>query len=727
MIAGRVASLSLVLASLVAGCGRDEAKTERVAERPATLPSDVTRALRDVARAAAARRVQAIPETALAHHDPRVRRAATRALSLLADPAATTLLERRLHDEDPEVVAWALHGLGLLSPGRESETVLAVASRLGSLSIAEAEPLPRLEPSLADAAAFALGRAGTAAAEETLRALLAPGSAPRAAARALARLSSRSRRLDDRTTVALLEAAARNPPVDEALAPFAYLEAPSATVATRLLDVARAAVGRGGPARTIALRALAGAGAPAVPVVAAVLTDEKASTPDRAVAAKTLGKLGDPGQDALATAIGTLAVGAKTGDERTFLAAFAPLAAALGAMTPPLRVGQDALVALTELDPARSKNPAVQRRIVALRCGAAVALAGTASRSSRLVSCDPDPKGRAGALAALEVLDRGDLTRARFETWTAFTESADVAVRRRALSLVARHPEMPSVTPLLERALSAKEPGIVVEAARALAAVPRQASGKGPPDADAPPQANEPVPSIVEALGKALDAERPPDQIEPRLALARAAATLSVLSLKPRVEALCRDERDAIRRGAEAALRAFGTPTATCPPPPTPKLAEPVTAPSEPVSVTFVTDAGRLGLTLDPKLAPLAVLRLAELSRAGFFDHQTIGRTVPGFVVQLGDPVGDGYSGSGRPPVPTETAPARAGAFTVGLALSGRDTGSSQFFVTLSDDPSIDQDYPLVGYADPDWSNAAEGDVIEKVEIGAGGSGTQRP
>jgi cyclophilin family peptidyl-prolyl cis-trans isomerase len=135
------------------------------------------------------------------------------------------------------------------------------------------------------------------------------------------------------------------------------------------------------------------------------------------------------------------------------------------------------------------------------------------------------------------------------------------------------------------------------------------------------------------------------------------------------------------------------------------------------MTLTFVTDAGRLGLTLDPGFAPLATARIVELARKGFYDGMPILRVSPGYIVQLGDSTGDGSGGAGGPPLPSEGAPAEFGALSVGLALGGRDTGSSQLFVTLAEEPPFFGDYPLLGSADPDWATVAEGDRILRVEL----------
>jgi cyclophilin family peptidyl-prolyl cis-trans isomerase len=137
--------------------------------------------------------------------------------------------------------------------------------------------------------------------------------------------------------------------------------------------------------------------------------------------------------------------------------------------------------------------------------------------------------------------------------------------------------------------------------------------------------------------------------------------------------------------------------------------------PNGPVRLRVETDAGALSLELYPELAPVAVTRLVELARSGFYDGVTVHRVVPGFVVQLGDRDGDGYGGADRPPLRCETSPARFETGSVGIALSGRDTGSSQFFVTLARQAHLDGDYALVGRASESWEHVAEGDVVKTI------------
>ena len=53
----------------------------------------------------------------------------------------------------------------------------------------------------------------------------------------------------------------------------------------------------------------------------------------------------------------------------------------------------------------------------------------------------------------------------------------------------------------------------------------------------------------------------------------------------------------------------------------------------------------------------------------------------------------------------------------MGVALAGRDTGSSQIFVTLGPYPHLDGDYPLIGHAGPGWDSLAQGDLVHKVTL----------
>lgn len=108
------------------------------------------------------------------------------------------------------------------------------------------------------------------------------------------------------------------------------------------------------------------------------------------------------------------------------------------------------------------------------------------------------------------------------------------------------------------------------------------------------------------------------------------------------------------------------------------------------------TDAGVITIDLTGAPAPVAQANLAALAERGFFDGLVFHRVVPGFVVQGGDPRGDGYGGPGHV-MPCEWSNLRYGRGTVGIALAGKDTGGSQFFISHDEPTHLDARYTVVG------------------------------
>ena len=82
---------------------------------------------------------------------------------------------------------------------------------------------------------------------------------------------------------------------------------------------------------------------------------------------------------------------------------------------------------------------------------------------------------------------------------------------------------------------------------------------------------------------------------------------------------------------------------------------------------------------------------------------------VPDFVVQAGDPRGDGYGGPGYT-IRDEIGRLRYGRGVMGMALAGPDTGGSQFFITLSPQPHLDGGYTAFGEV------VAGDDVLDRIE-----------
>jgi cyclophilin family peptidyl-prolyl cis-trans isomerase len=108
------------------------------------------------------------------------------------------------------------------------------------------------------------------------------------------------------------------------------------------------------------------------------------------------------------------------------------------------------------------------------------------------------------------------------------------------------------------------------------------------------------------------------------------------------------------------------------------------------------TERGDIEVQLFTEDAPRNVGNLYQLARKGYFRRLTFHRIVPDFVAQGGDPRGDGSGGPGYS-VRCEVnhQPYLRGA--VGIALSGKDTGGSQFFITTSPQPRLEGRYTVVG------------------------------
>ncbi len=131
------------------------------------------------------------------------------------------------------------------------------------------------------------------------------------------------------------------------------------------------------------------------------------------------------------------------------------------------------------------------------------------------------------------------------------------------------------------------------------------------------------------------------------------------------------------------------------------------------------TSRGRIEILLNIVEAPLTARNFVDLARRGFFDSLVFHRVVPGFVIQGGDPRGDGNGGPGYT-IRCEIGQRPYGRGAVGMALSGKDTGGSPFFITHVPTPHLDGGYTLFGNVTSGMDavdRIEPGDTIERVEI----------
>jgi cyclophilin family peptidyl-prolyl cis-trans isomerase/HEAT repeat protein len=127
--------------------------------------------------------------------------------------------------------------------------------------------------------------------------------------------------------------------------------------------------------------------------------------------------------------------------------------------------------------------------------------------------------------------------------------------------------------------------------------------------------------------------------------------------------------------------------------------------------VRLTTTRGPIELELKVVESPGAVASFVTLVQQHFYDGLYFHRVVPDFVVQGGDPRGDG-SGSTPYTLRSELAQLTYGAGAVGLASAGKDTESCQFFVTHLPTPHLDGRYPI-------FAQVVRGlDVVQRLDIG---------
>jgi cyclophilin family peptidyl-prolyl cis-trans isomerase/HEAT repeat protein len=131
------------------------------------------------------------------------------------------------------------------------------------------------------------------------------------------------------------------------------------------------------------------------------------------------------------------------------------------------------------------------------------------------------------------------------------------------------------------------------------------------------------------------------------------------------------------------------------------------------------TAKGTIEIELAVLDAPQTARNFMNLARKGFFNGLAIHRVVPNFVVQDGDPRGDGNGGPGYS-IRDELNDRPYLRGTVGMALSWRDTGGSQFFITHSPQPHLDGRYTVFAHVVSGMEivdRIQQGDVIQRIQI----------
>ena len=137
-------------------------------------------------------------------------------------------------------------------------------------------------------------------------------------------------------------------------------------------------------------------------------------------------------------------------------------------------------------------------------------------------------------------------------------------------------------------------------------------------------------------------------------------------------------------------------------------------------TATMVTSKGTIELSLDAKAAPVTVNNFVFLARDKYYDGLTFHRVEPGFVIQGGDPDGNGSGGPGYS-IPDEANALKHVDGALAMAKSSRpNSAGSQFYITLGAQPDLDGRYTVFGAVTSGQNGAsliAIGDRITSVTI----------
>lgn len=148
------------------------------------------------------------------------------------------------------------------------------------------------------------------------------------------------------------------------------------------------------------------------------------------------------------------------------------------------------------------------------------------------------------------------------------------------------------------------------------------------------------------------------------------------------------------------------------------------------LATVTMENGGEFVIDLYPQKAPITVNSFIFLAREGYFDGITFHRVIADFMAQTGDPLGTGYGGPGYTFINEDSDLTFDKAGVVAMANAGRDTNSSQFFITFSPQERLNGDYTIFGQVisgmdivtsitlrDPRQNPDYTGDVIESIVI----------
>ena len=272
-----------------------------------------------------------------------------------------------------------------------------------------------------------------------------------------------------------------------------------------------------------------------------------------------------------------------------------------------------------------------------------------------------------------------DLAAARLEQ---LVRDPEVKVRAAALAAMAQL-KVPAAGAHLLAALADPDPAMRMRAAQGISTVKPAGA--------------------AEALRRAYEAARDDTTYIARGALLGALAAVDPAAATALLREALADPDWAIRVRAAALLAETDRAAPANPTRPAPAPAEPavdavqtLAAPAYSPQAYVQTSRGEIRIALAVLDAPRTVASFVALVGRGFFNGLAWHRIVPDFVVQTGDPRGDGEGGPGYT-IRDELNDRPYLRGTVGMALDWKDTGGSQFFITHSPQPHLDARYAAFG------------------------------
>lgn len=145
--------------------------------------------------------------------------------------------------------------------------------------------------------------------------------------------------------------------------------------------------------------------------------------------------------------------------------------------------------------------------------------------------------------------------------------------------------------------------------------------------------------------------------------------------------------------------------------------------PSKNYVAHFNTTKGEFDIQLHAKEAPITVNNFVFLAKEGFYDGLNFHRVISNFMIQGGDPVGNGTGGPGYKwnDEPGSLALKHKGPGVLSMANAGRNTNGSQFFITHAAQPHLDGKHGVFGQVTGDGQKVvnaiAQGDKINSITI----------